>query len=186
MFARKSTWIGAGMVAGILLAGSVSGIEISYDDGVAQAGSGHAFQGVRFSLPGGMMSARLVTVRYQYANSSASLTIHFTQDDHLTALAPPMAHTNSAPLWEEVDVSASNIIVPQNFYVVLAWTGLNSNPVTDIANDAGRSFGGSSLANLTNSLSGDLLLRVGVVDVASIFFDGFESGDTAKWSATVP
>lgn len=180
---NMSTWIGAVILACLLPASAVASTVISYDDGTGVGGSAAAYQGVRFTLPGAMTEAHVLAVEFQYNNSSASLTIHFTRDDHVTELTAPVAHTNSS-FYEVVNVSARNIIVPKNFYVVLE-PGAHGDPVFDSTNDANRSFEGATLAVLDFPSPGDLVLRVTVEAVPPLFADGFESGNTSHWSATV-
>ena len=132
---------------------------LQYDNGTWWAGSTWPFQGVRFSLPGCLGSAKLVTVRLAYTGSACDVKIHITGDDHTTDLTTPITHNCAGGVWEDVNVSASNIIVPSNFYIILERVGTCGNAVIDSDGSVGRSYHGSSLAGLTSATPCDLLIR---------------------------
>ena len=165
---KKLLIVSAALTALLLLAGgavAASPAWLLYDNGTNNLGSSFTFNGVGFSLTGGLTQARLLTVRFYYTNTGG-VTIHVTEDDHVTELIAPIPYTVSAAGWNDVDLSGSSIVVPENFYVVIErGAGDPGKPVQDDVANVGRSFIGSSLPMLTTALTYNLLLRAEVVEI---------------------
>jgi len=135
-------------------------IELFYDNGFMYAAAG-PFAGVKFSLPAGVSSARILTVRYKYAATGpyATLNIHITGPDHVTELTTPISTLSTVfPGFNDYDVSSLNIVVSGDFYVVLEKTGSGDIVQDNVAN-VGRSFMGGSLAGLTTPTLYNLVIR---------------------------
>ena len=130
-----------------------------YDNGIAaNPSSFFKFQGVRFSLPDGIIRDQLLTIRFYYSCSGfCPVTIYITGHDHKTALTTPINYLANNS-WNELDVSGYNILVPHNFYIILKNIGSGS-PAIDNKNDVGRSFKGRYLSSMNTSLSHNLLIR---------------------------
>jgi hypothetical protein len=152
-------------IAIVLVAAPVEAIEtvsgwLYYDKGIAaNTSAASQFQGVRFSLPDGVVESQLLTIRfYYYCSGTCPVTIHITGHDHTTALTTPINYVANNS-WNEIDVSKSNILVPHNFYIILENPG-SGIPAIDNENDVGRSFKGHYLSSMYTSLSHNLLIRV--------------------------
>jgi hypothetical protein len=106
--------------------------ELVYDDGSANGSisiyppNGFA---VRFSLPSGWSSAKVLTARYNLAQSAgAPFTVRIVGQDRATDLTPPFTATPSVDGWFDVDLAAKNIFVTNDFYVVLKVQDAAGNP----------------------------------------------------------
>lgn len=96
------------------------------------------------------------------------------------------------PTIRRLDLSGLNVIVPQSFRI---GTLFQTAALPSIARDddgtitADRNFvlavGLGWLGSGTIGISGDWILR-GIVRSVAVFSDGFETGNTAGWSAAVP
>lgn len=155
------------VVATVMLLIAVAAEEVSadtewlfYDDGTAaDASSAFKFQGVRFSLPADVVKTQILTVSFYYSRDGCPVTIHVTSFDHKTELITPIAY-NAGNMWNEVDLSGSDLLVPHNFYVVLEnQDKLCGSPEVDDGESSGRSFKGRFLQSLNTLLSRNLLLR---------------------------
>lgn len=146
----------------LVLEAKAAPVELYYDDGTGIGGgpAGFNFNGVKFSLPVGAISAKILSVRFWWNAYPTSATVHITGPDHQTELTTPIVVAITAFGWQEVDVSSRNIIVSGDFYVILEKTGAG-NTVFD-AVGVGRSYYGTSLATLTNPFSYDYLIRATV------------------------
>ena len=155
----------------ILLAGSLpqsyaTPVEISYDNGTPATGISY-WGGVRFSLPSGVLSAKLLTVEYYWNTFPTTVRIHITQADHMTEMTgSPIISVVSAIAFNDQDVSGLGIVVTGDFFVVLENIG-TGGAVFDNSAPSGRSFycmfSPCTLATLTNAISNNFLIRV-VVD----------------------
>jgi len=146
-------------------------IEIAYDDGTSIGSVGGVFTGVRFSLPSGVSKAQIRTVRFRWAAWPDNLRIHITGPDHVTELTSPIlvTTTSASTGFQDVDVSARNIIVTGDFWVVLENLGGQGNAVQDAKRDYDRSFTGGSLAGLTTpTFYGDILIRAVIEPVGGV------------------
>jgi hypothetical protein len=132
---------------------------LSYDDDTAtNSNSSFKFQGVRFSLPDDVVKAQLLTVSFYYSGPGACpVTIHVTSFDHRTELITPIDYS-AGNEWNDVDLSADNLLVPHNFYVILESYNCGS-PVMDDDESYGRSFKGQFLQSLNSPLPHNLLIR---------------------------
>jgi hypothetical protein len=160
-------------------------VELAYDDGVAAHSLTTDYAGVLFSLPNGVVSAHLLSVKFAWTAifNVNVVDIDITGPDHVTLLAPEIVVPNAGgmtgclPGWNSgnpayinyctvMDISGQGIVVTGDFYVVLRRTG-GASPAIDAAN-SGRSLfcppfpGPCSLAEMTGSPSGDWLIRVDI------------------------
>lgn len=143
--------------------------ELVYDSGVAWGGLAAAFTGVRFSLPGGVASAQLAYIRFDWAFIGVNdVRVHITGPDHQTLLTPsilvPLTGTGvGCPAgWGGCSGLAVSVTVTGDFYVVLEMLG-GGNVLYDDDGNSGRSFYGPSLAGLTSPDNfGDYLIRVDI------------------------
>lgn len=98
-----------------------AGIELAYDDGVADfynSGSVGDQNAVRFSLPVGWASARLLIARYYIAQDPGyQYTVHVYASDRSTDLTTPFIVTPTSIGWFDVDLSPRNIWVTGDFYL---------------------------------------------------------------------
>jgi hypothetical protein len=131
---------------------------IFYDGGIAaHAGSSFKYQGVRFSLASDVLSAPLLTISFFYSHGQCPVTVHVTGPDHRTELVTPIKYT-AIDGWNDIDVTALNILVPHNFYIILEGNGCGY-PYTDDESSAYRSFKGKALRSLDTRLSHNLLIQ---------------------------
>jgi hypothetical protein len=145
--------------------------EIAYDDGTGAILAGNSFSGVRFSLPSGVSRAQIRTVRFAWNAYPDPLVIHITGPDHVTELTAPISvtTTSAAPTFQDVDVFDRGIVVSGDFYVVTERLAQSAgNPYLDSAVNYPRSFGASSLADLTTPYPRDLLIRVVIESVSPV------------------
>jgi len=140
-----------------------------YDNGTAaDPSSSFKFQGVRFSLPDDVVKTQLLTVSFYYSGEGCPVTVHVTSFDHNTDLITPV-ECSVVDGWNDVDLSASNLFVPHNFYVVLEnQDQYCGSPEVDDDESSGRSFKGRFLQSLNTRLSRNLLIRSEVGPPASI------------------
>jgi hypothetical protein len=128
------------------------------------------FVGVRFSLPSGFSSARLLTVSFAWAEladvlgSGMLMAIHPSQETpitiHITGVPPgpatelttPISWTATAML-NSVDVSGRGIVVSGDFYVVIDQGVIPGTIVYDSSgsNVDGRSVYGDTLAGVIDN-----------------------------------
>jgi len=139
-----------------------------YDNGIAANPSSFLkYQGVRFSLPDGVVKTQLLRIRFYYSCSgTCPVTIHITGHDHNTALTTPINYLANNS-WNELDVSGYNIPVPHNLFIILENLGSGS-PDIDNKNNVGRSFKGRYLSSMNTSLSHNLLIRAELGSPVSI------------------
>ena len=140
-----------------------------YDNGEGSGVTSGFIYGVKFSLPDGVSSANISTVRYAWYALGGTLDIHITGSDHLTELTDPISTNatldgSAGPLvWNTVDVSNKSIVVSGDFYVAVKKTG-ETNETTGIfmdnSTDGVRSFYGPSMESLTNPVAFNFMIRV--------------------------
>jgi len=155
--------------------------ELAYDDGNLADNDNAVFAGVRFSLPTGVTSARLLYVRFAWGGPVANaVNVIITGPDHQTLVAPtillPMSGTGAGCpagwlvggyLCSGVDVSGLGIVVTGDFYVILQRIVDLPLVTRDDAN-SGHSFEGGNLAGLTTVSLGDWLTRVDIDPIAPV------------------
>jgi hypothetical protein len=140
-----------------------------------------SYQGVRFSLSDGVVSAPLLTIRFYYSTSSlvCPVTVHITGHDYTKQLAEPITY-NAVNGWNELDVSAFAISATHNFYIILE-SSVCGNPMLDDGTSYERSFKGRYLENLTSRCSSNLLIRAEVGEPILISeFNAFISSISEK------
>jgi len=124
-------------------------IELYYDNGIVFGTSGPGFSGVKFSLPTGVTSAKLLTVRYAWYMAGDPLTIHITGPNFLNELTTPIATTSTVGFgWNDLNVSDKSLVVSGDFCVVAEKTSEGYGILQDNSTNTGRSFYGSSMENL--------------------------------------
>ena len=144
--------------------------ELAYDDGLSVSGVVPVYGGVRFSLPTGVTSAKLLYIRFDWSIDAANqLNIYVTGPGHVTLLTPAILNVATGTgvgcpgTWVHscsgYDVSGLGITVTGDFYVIVQ--PLSGNPFVDAAN-SGHSFDGVNLAGLTDDSPGDWLIRVDI------------------------
>jgi len=98
--------------------------EIAYDSGTAEFGvaavSGSQLA-VRFSLPSGWSEAKLLTAKYYIYGDPSTFRVHVYGSDGSTELITPFEVTPTTTGWLEVDLSALNIIVTDDFYITIEY-----------------------------------------------------------------
>ena len=98
--------------------------EIAYDSGTAEFGvaavSGSQLA-VRFSLPSGWSEAQLLTAKYYIYGDPSTFRVHVYGSDGSTELITPFEVTPTTIGWLEVDLSALNIIVTDDFYITIEY-----------------------------------------------------------------
>ena len=113
----------------IMIAYSVEDpVELCYDDGDAEGGysfyAGTQYA-VRFSLPMGWTSAKILTSRYYIWSAPATFTVRVRDSDGVdglpgTDLVTPFSVTPTTyKTWFDVDLTAYNLIVTGDFYIVI-------------------------------------------------------------------
>lgn len=152
-----------------------AGLELSYDDGVvdfynsASVGDQNA---VRFSLPVGWASARLLTARYYIAQDPGyQFTVHVYASDRSTDLTTPFTVTPTSIGWFDVDLSTRNIVVTADFYLSIEFM---THLKPDIGADTTPPFDGRSWCYYTSTgswvtASADYMIRAVVSD--GVFHD---------------
>ena len=156
--------------------------ELSYDNGTASSSDYFsAFTGglaaVKFSLPTGWSSAKLLTAKYYILYYPQPFTVHIFDSGGVTELCctPPLDVT-PPPLpstgWFSVDLSSYNIVVSGDFYVAIEWK-TDSSPWlgVDTSSSAGRSYfkgllGWEQLWGVNSQQPANLMVRA-VVDVVT-------------------
>jgi len=137
-----------------------------YDNGEIAGYTSGFIYGVKFSLPAGVSSANILTVRYMWYAIGGTLVIHITGPDHLTELTDPISTTAAVgtagpAVWNEVDVSNKSIVVSGDFYVAVKKTGTeDTGIIMDNSTDGVRSFYGPSMDTLTNPSTSNYMIRV--------------------------
>jgi len=123
------------LVALMVLASSSSvfaATELAYDDDGAEGGlsaSLGSYHAVKFSLPSGWSSARLLTASYYIESRPTNFRVHIYGSDGTTELfIPPLVVTPSGTGWFNVDLTDYNIIISGDFYVA-AFYLVESTPV---------------------------------------------------------
>lgn len=101
-------------------------IEIAYDDGLPETTCSLDIGqcvAVKFSLPSGLPSARLVAVRiYKAGRSATDVAVHMLADDGVTEVAKSfkVKLTNDSA-WNEAALTAFSVTVPHDFYIAIEY-----------------------------------------------------------------
>jgi len=127
--------------------------ELFYDDGTSDQGIAGSpeiekFLAVKFSLPSGCSSARLLSARfYKVAPDSddTDVIVHILGSDEITELTTPFTYDIAVDnSWNEVDLLGKNIIVTGDFLVaieyLIAWDPSLGYDLTSVAH---RSYEGT-------------------------------------------
>jgi hypothetical protein len=141
---------------------------LQYDNGEGSGITSGFIYGVKFSLPAGVSSANILTVRYAWYALGGALDIHITGPDHTEELTDPISTTaavdgTAGPLvWNEVDVSNKSIVVSGDFYVAVKKTGEGTTGgiFMDNSTDGVRSFYGPNMLNLITPVTFNFMIRV--------------------------
>jgi hypothetical protein len=137
--------------------------EIAYDNGILGGNNASPFAGVRFSLPQGITSAELITVRFYWLDAGDPVTVHVTAADHVTELTTPIQTTGGGrtPLFKDLDVSNLTIILTGDFFIFLQQYPVSGvqNFGQDNSSSVGRSYVGETMSNLISYTYGNILIR---------------------------
>ena len=141
-------------------------IELRYDDGipVGFVATGcepcGTYQGVRFSLPSGVTSATITSVRFYY--SPASLVgVHIMaimSNPYLEDMTPTIAYRVAAVGWQSIDVP--RVRVSGDFWVVIERTQNTGGLGFDGSHLYNRSWTSSSPTKWNQAGQGEFLVRV--------------------------
>lgn len=149
-------------------------LEIAYDDGSAEGGDSAKageYRAVRFSLPQGLASAKLIRARFYKVPSQddTPVRIHVLGSDGVTELTLPFqVDLLNENAWNDADLSSKNIIVTGDFYIVVEWlTDYDPKIGFDTSNPDSRSYAGSPGSWVDFDLGRDLMIRA-VVSTASV------------------
>jgi len=154
-------------------------IELRYDDGMpvtyVQTGCKPCgnYEGINFSLPSGVTSAKITSVRFYYHpdSSSPSVLLHIMgimSRPWLEDLTPPITYSVGAVGWHSVDVPS--VEVSGDFWVVLERTSTGGGLYFDASYAYHRSWTSATPTKWTERASGELMVRVtiyGSVDVGA-------------------
>jgi len=94
---------------------------LKYDDGDPETGHTGVVgvqYAVRFSLPLGWTSAKILTARYYILSSPTAFKVHVYASDK-TDLITPFSVTPSATYWFNVDLTGLSIVVSGDFYIAI-------------------------------------------------------------------
>lgn len=142
----------ASFISAVLALYSVHGVstatEIAYDDGTPETTSSldiGMHLAVKFSLPSGLSRAKLLMARiYKAGRSGVNMRVHILGGDGMTMLSVPFNFSLAVEgAWNNVDVSARNIVVSYVFYITLEYL-LYYDPLIgrDTTNPRNRSYYG--------------------------------------------
>ncbi len=146
--------------------------EITYDDGTADryvstiCSPCSNVQGVRFSLPAGLASATISSVRFWCRPNSPgdSVEVHIVGPDHLTELVPVLTQAVGETGWQTV-APAENVVTG-DFFVLVRRLDAGTSLGCDYWNDYHRSFAGEHPSTLTEwgrpEEGGDIMIRATV------------------------
>jgi len=131
------------------------------------------YEGMRFSLPSGLTSATITSVRFYYRpdSSSPSVRVHIMaimSTTYLEDLTNPITYSVGAVGWQSVDVPS--VQVSGDFWVVLERTSKGGGLYYDSSNSYHRSFTSDSPTKWMDQAAGDLMVRVTIyasVDVGA-------------------
>ncbi|PDM25841.1 hypothetical protein CP083_06955 [Candidatus Bathyarchaeota archaeon B24-2] len=143
--------------------------EIAYDDGTAEFGVATELGSqlaVRFSLPSGWSEAQLLTAKYYIRAYPSTFRVHVYGSDGSTELITPFEVTPTTTGWLEVDLSALNIIVTDDFYITIEYiTTADEEWIEEIpfiggdsSNPDGRSYMGTA-GSWNLHTTADLMIR---------------------------
>jgi hypothetical protein len=140
--------------------------ELAYDDGTAEVGqtfeSGKYFA-VRFSLPGGCKSARLLKARFYKAapeHDDTDVKVHILGSDGLTELTAPFTYDVAVDdSWNDADLLLKNIIVTGDFWIAIEFL-VSFDPYIgfDLSPATGHSYAGTP-GNWLQNPEGNYLIR---------------------------
>lgn len=98
-------------------------VELAYDDGMASGSTSllaGQFIAVRFSLPSGWSEGKLLTARVDVlAGANKSFKVHILDSDGITQLITPLEVTPTSTGWFDVDLSAFDLTVTDDFYIAI-------------------------------------------------------------------
>ena len=174
---RSARLLAVAVLAVVLAVSSVqnafAATELKYDDGTAEDYfylSTGGVAAVRFSLPTGWSSAKLLTAEYYiYYYSGIAFRVRIFNSGGVTELLlPPLDVTPSATgcvqCWFSVDLGSYNIVVSGDFYVAIEW---KSDALPWIGRDTSSSAGPSYMVGLVGweQLGFNLMVRAVVDEV---------------------
>jgi parallel beta-helix repeat protein len=143
--------------------------ELYYDDGTVTdyvsttCPSCSDVQGVRFSLPAGLASATISSVRFwcRPASPGASVEVWILGADHQTDLVPHITYAVGSTGWQTVQPAEN--VVSGDFFVFVRRLDRGTSLGYDYWNDAHRSFTGEHPSAPTDlARGGDIMIRATV------------------------
>lgn len=145
-------------------------VELSYDDGVfvdwvsKVCDSCGNFQGVRFSMPAGLVRATIASVRFysKPARPGAEVYLYVKGADRVTDLIPRILYKIGGTGWHTVNLTGAE--ATGDFWVLVQRPG--ESPTTlgsDYWNDNGRSFTGEHPTTLQAWKTGDIMIRATII-----------------------
>ena len=156
-------------------------LELFYDDGTAKewvettCNPCSDYQGVRFSLPGGLLSAAVTKVRFYLdpGSKGADVRIHIADGNNATVdLIPPVSYHADANIigWHTVNLPGATVV--GDFWVIFDRSPLDVNAARqtatlarDVWSDFKRSYTASSPHGFSvPSDKGDILLRATIAN----------------------
>lgn len=144
-------------------------MELSYDDGTMQkyvktvCPSCAYFQGVQFSLPSGLTSATINSVRFycKPAFAGAQVEVYVKGADHVTDLVPVIGYSVARTGWQTVALSGA--VASGDFYVLVRRFQEGTSLGSDYYADNGRSYAGEHWRELKRWRDGgDIMVRASV------------------------
>jgi hypothetical protein len=157
-------------VSFLLIQEASASVELAYDDGTSEQGiagnpdnENQKFLAVKFSLPSGCSSARLLSARfYKEApeTDDTNVIVHILGSDGVTELTAPFTYDIAVDnSWNEVDLLGKNIIVKGDFFVAVEYL-IRYDPYLgyDLASVSGRSYEGTP-GNWIPSPRGNYMIR---------------------------
>ena len=150
-----------------------STVELAYDDGIASGSTSLStgeFMAVRFSLPSGWSEGKLLTARIDVlSGAGTSFKVHVLDSDGSTPLITPVEVTPTATGWLDVDLSAFNLVVTDDFYIAVEfeedhnpWIGYDKTSPID-----GRSYHGQPSSWILYD-DRDLMIRAVVQELVPV------------------
>ena len=159
-----------------LVSSAFAATELAYDDGTSEQGIAGFLVGeylaVRFSLPSGCSSARLLSARfYKVApvTDDTNVIVHILGSDEITELTTPFTYDIAVDnSWNEVDLHSKNIVVTGDFFVAIEYL-ISNDPFLgyDLGSVASRSYKGT-LGHFAISPRGNYMIRAVIECIAPV------------------
>ena len=145
-------------------------VELSYDDDTCTGYVGtfcdpcSNFQGVRFSLPSGLMRATIPSIRFycKPGVKGANVEVYVKAADHLTDLVPKIVYSVGSTGWQTVQLAGAE--ATGDFFVFVRRLTAGTSLGRDYWNDYHRSFIGEHPTKLQGwEDGGDIMIRATIL-----------------------